>query len=285
MFDVHQLLRWLSAERPPVPIREGLSERHRRAHREGGLDVLLSSRPFPGERRFDLWLPDLGVAVELRRKTSRLEVDCGGESFALRTHGAQPRGRCYFLNDLARLERVTLDLPEVKRGIAVLLTNDALYWEPPKTTPDTVDAAFRLHEGRVVSGKMAWSRNASPGTKKDMEEPIILRGSYPLRWRDYGQPFPRTNGRFRYLAVETSPRGRPVPGGLNAGARRCANRCFRERSARGWSCRYFRLAAIGYRVSLALPLPPSSATIIVPVRGEGDSFHLTVPLAGEPSNR
>ena len=213
MFDVHQLLRWLSAERPLFRSERDFQSAIAARIEKAGLDVLLSSRPFPRERRFDLWLPDLGVAVELRRKTSRLEVDCGGESFALRTHGAQPRGRCYFLNDLARLERVTLDLPEVKRGIAVLLTNDALYWEPPKTTPDTVDAAFRLHEGRVVSGKMAWSQNASPGTKKDMEEPIILRGSYPLRWRDYGQPFPRTNGRFRYLAVETSPAAVRSPAG------------------------------------------------------------------------
>ena len=117
-----------------------------------------------------------------------------------------------------------------------------------------------------------------------MEEPIILRGSYPLRWRDYGQPFPRTNGRFRYLAVETSPAAVRFPAGLNAGAPRCANRCFRERSARGWSCRYFRLAAIGYRVSLALPLPAFIGDDHRPVRGEGDSFHLTVPFGGEPSN-
>ena len=213
MFDVHQLLRWLSAERPLFRSERDFQSAIAARIEKAGLDVLLSSRPFPGERRFDLWLPKTGVAVELRHKTSELKVDCGGESFALRTHGAQDRGRCDFLNDLARLERVTLDLPEVKRGIAVLLTNDALYWKVPKTRPDTVDAAFRLHEGRVVSGKMAWSRNASPGTKKDMEEPIILRGSYPLRWRDYGQPFPQTNGRFRYLAVETSPAAVRSPAG------------------------------------------------------------------------
>ena len=211
MFDVHQLLRWLAAERPlfrsEKDFRSALAGRIQKA----GLDVRVSSRPFRRERRrFDLWLPKIGVAVELRHKTRGLEVDCGGRSFALRTHGAEDRGRCEFLNDLARLERMSAEFPGVERGIAVLLTNDRRYWRPA-SKPNTVDAAFRLHEGRVVSGKLAWAKHTGPKTKEGMEDPIVLRSSYQLRWRDYGQPFPQTNGRFRYLSVEASPHAARSP--------------------------------------------------------------------------
>ena len=85
-------------------------------------------------------------------------------------------------------------------GYAVLLTNDHLYWSAPGRR-DTVDAAFRIHEGREISGQLAWSEHVSRGTVQDRESPIELEGYYSLRWREYSDLPVEPGGRFRYLAV------------------------------------------------------------------------------------
>ncbi len=166
--------------------------------------VRLEYKPFPAERMYlDIWLPGIGVAVELKYRTRKLNLEREGESFALRNMGAHDIGRCDFLNDIQRLEALRT-LPNARAGFALLLTNDPLYWKPP-SSPDTIDAAFRLHEGRTITGKMAWSERAGAGTTKHREEPIRLNGSYDLHWEDYGDSMgDGHNHRFRYLAVRTS---------------------------------------------------------------------------------
>ena len=152
-------------------------------------------------RRFlDIWLPVEGIAIELKYVTRRLELDLDGESFALRNHSAQDQRRYDFLWDIQRLELMRSNGSGCKAGYAVILTNDSSYWAVPRNR-GTVDADFRIHEGREVSGELAWAASASPGTKKDRESPIRLRGSYRLSWQEYSTFPVRSYGRFRYLAV------------------------------------------------------------------------------------
>ena len=66
---------------------------------------------------------------------------------------------------------------------------------------DTVDAAFRVHEGRTVSGALAWAASAVQGTVRGRESPIQIRGSYRLRWQEYSSFPGKSYGSFRYLAV------------------------------------------------------------------------------------
>ena len=63
-----------------------------------------------------------------------------------------------------------------KAGYAVMLTNDSSYWKVPGRS-DTVDADFRVHEGREISGALAWAARTGPGTMKGRESPIRLQGS------------------------------------------------------------------------------------------------------------
>lgn len=85
------------------------------------------------------------------------------------------------------------------------MTNDPLYWKKPAPTwRDTMDTAFRLHEGRQLRGEMAWSERASAGTMKNREDSIHLKGSYVARWRDYSDAGAERYGKFRYLAVRTA---------------------------------------------------------------------------------
>ena len=157
----------------------------------------------------DIYLPDEKIAIEVKYATRSLEPENKEESFALRDQGAQNLRRYDFLRDIQRLELMR-SMPEFcEVGHAVLLTNDWLYWECPRSQ-DTMDTAFRVHEGRKICGKLKWSKQpstGSPGTTRGRDESIQLKGSYCLHWKDYscipekspGKGKPR--GKFRYLAV------------------------------------------------------------------------------------
>lgn len=150
----------------------------------------------------DIWASSasLELAIELKYKTRRLVVTQEQKSFALKDQSAQDQGRYDFLKDVQRLEQITATHRSL-RGCAVLLTNDSAYWRTPRNS-DTVDAAFRTHEGRIATGRLSWGARASSGTKRTREDPIVLNGTYRLSWRDYSEPSRGSYGKFRYLAVE-----------------------------------------------------------------------------------
>lgn len=150
----------------------------------------------------DIWQTegDSARALELKYKTRNLRVDRDNEVFDLLEQSAQDHGRYDFIKDARRLEQVVLPLDDAVR-YAIILTNDRLYWNKP-SKDNTVDADFRLHEGRTLSGVLAWSPDAAKKTTEGREEPIHLRGSYRLHWRDYSEVGSGTYSKFRYLLVE-----------------------------------------------------------------------------------
>ena len=147
----------------------------------------------------DIWLPQEKVAIELKYATRSLELPDNEEPFALRNHGAHNHRRYDFLKDIHRLELMRSELGLCEAGHAVLLTNDPLYWNC--SSRKTMDLAFRVHEGREISRKLAWDPCASQGMVKGREESIQLRGSYCLHWQDYSCFHGEQRGKFRYLAV------------------------------------------------------------------------------------
>ena len=168
---------------------------------ESQVRLEISVIPVEAQRMFlDIWLPLEGIAIELKYKTRGLELEQDDESFVLRDQSAQDQGRYDFLRDIQRLELMRSKLEQCKAGYAVLLTNDSSYWKVP-THRDTVDADFRVHEGRAVSGALAWTASAGPGTVRGRESAIQIRGSYHLRWREYSSFPGKSYGSFRYLAV------------------------------------------------------------------------------------
>lgn len=143
-------------------------------------------------------LPHGSFAVELKYKTRKLTAEIEGESFSLASHSAQDIGRYDFIKDVFRLENIVSNLAGCD-GHAILLTNDSAYWKP--RSAGTVDEAFRLSEGRVLSGSMGWTEKASDGTKKNREINLELSGSYELHWQDFSIAISENYGQFRYLAV------------------------------------------------------------------------------------
>jgi hypothetical protein len=153
----------------------------------------------------DIWVAyqDAVLAIELKYKTRGLSVQVGSEWYRLKDQSAQDIGRYDFLKDIQRLEQVTIAYQTVI-GYAILLTNDSAYWTTP-ASHNTVDAGFRLHNGRVLEGVLPWGVNASEGTMKNREQPLGLQGKYHLQWSDYSHPTPERYGEFRSLVVKVLP--------------------------------------------------------------------------------
>ena len=205
MLDIHNLMADLSQHRPIF-------------HSEADFQFALAWQihetmpdwkirlewPYRKERNWhlDIWLSIPRIAIELKYRTKKLELKYDGEDFALSNQGAYDFGEYDFFKDIQRLERVVAD-KKAKAAFGILLTNDPRYWDPPKgdSWKKTTDAAFRLHEGRTITGKLTWSDKTAESTKEGREGPICLTGSYRLHWRDYSSLGTGTNQQFRYLAV------------------------------------------------------------------------------------
>ena len=198
MMDMRKLMDSLARERPvfhsEADFQFALAWQIREAT---GLDVRLEYPRVPNERVYlDIWLPEAKAAIELKYFKKKLDVEVGGERFALTNQGAQDINRYHFVSDVERVEAAG-------GGFAIALTNDPNYWtRAVKQSP--IDAAFRLHEGRTLPANkpLAWARHAATGKNKP---PVRLQHSYALAWRGYGPPLAgaaEAGRRFRYLAVE-----------------------------------------------------------------------------------
>jgi len=184
-----------------------------------GSIVRLETRPLRGEAIYlDVFAVanEFRVAVELKYLVRSLDLTIMGERFLLRNQGAHDVRRYDVVKDISRIESlVERDIADV--GFVIALSNDPAYWTQG-TKADPIDKDFRLHEGKLSSGKRSWSSNAGAGTTRGRPSPITLEYEHVVRWHDYPaigdtpkEGSPATIGdtpkegspeRFRYLAVE-----------------------------------------------------------------------------------
>lgn len=209
MIDLHNILKTLCSNRPVFHSEADFQHAFAwEIHLQWPNYSLRLEYPLSlGEReRLDIFAfdDDKKLAIELKYKTEALFAPIGGEVFWLKDVDARDQGRYDFLSDIQRLEKFVSEHDNVT-GYAILLTNDSLYWDAPRNTL-TVDASFRIHEGRVVNGILSWGATASVGTTKDREEPITIKGKYKLIWQDYCEieSHEHVEGyrKFRYLLVK-----------------------------------------------------------------------------------
>lgn len=146
--------------------------------------IRLETRTRPGER-LDVFAVIDGrrIAVELKYLLRKLTATIDGELFNLPDHSAQDLRRYDFIKDIGRLERMRLD-DLTDDAYAVALTNDPGYWRPT-AHEGTVDAAFRLPEGRRLAGVLGWAAHTGAGTMAGRNDPIALGGDYLVTWHDY----------------------------------------------------------------------------------------------------
>ncbi len=204
MIDVPHVMKTLAAQRKAYHSESDLQhafawEVHRRfPTADVRLERPLSANGKKLHLDFLIQLSGAAVAVELKYKTRKLLVELDGEAFSLASHSAQDIGRYDFIKDIFRLEKIVSSLENCV-GHAIMLTNDSSYWT--SHSKSTVDEAFRLTEGRVLKGAMAWTEKASDGTKKNREASLELDGTYRLNWQDFSVASKETYGQFRYLPV------------------------------------------------------------------------------------
>lgn len=127
--------------------------------------------------------------IELKYKTAEGSyVDLNNEAVGLMTHSAVDLGCYAYLKDINRLEYLAKTDPDFERGFAIILTNEPLYYRD--TGRSSVYDAFKIYDGKTVSGMLDWDRS-----NYDLEKlpswlkshPAFgLAGSYDMNWRNYG---------------------------------------------------------------------------------------------------
>lgn len=136
-------------------------------------------------------------APELKYLSKSFSTTLEGESVTLKQHGAHDQRRYDVCKDVTRMEAYA-DTTGFGAGVLVL-TNDPSYWQE-RSRVDTIDAAFNLSDLRELTGTLLWHELAKPGTTKNRETILEIKGRYPLTWQDYSRIEGRA-GLFRYLWI------------------------------------------------------------------------------------
>ncbi|WP_237714871.1 MULTISPECIES: hypothetical protein [Pelosinus] len=150
----------------------------------------------------DMWIvfPDgQKLALELKYKTRRIQLEADSEKFILANHSAHDCGRYDALRDIQRIEEIVQADKEVF-GAVLFMTNDSAYWEPPRTL-DTMDASFRIHDESTLSGTRQWAAHTGAGTMKGREAAINIHGKYTVQWQEYSSFERQTGSRFRFFLL------------------------------------------------------------------------------------
>lgn len=121
----------------------------------------------PGRAALDILIrtADEVMTIELKYPRQRLACEIDGERFTLKAQEAQDGGRYAVLKDVERMERFVAARPAASAAV-VVMSNDPAFGCGP-TPAGTADAAFALHEGRIVTGRLDWGPAAGVGTKGD----------------------------------------------------------------------------------------------------------------------
>ena len=152
------------------------------------IDVVVKSElgEYALELKYPLYIPE-GII------TSRLgSNDFKKEDYAV-NQGAQNIVRYLFWKDVKRIEYFSSLSKEVVGGIALLLTNDSIYWTAPKSEGDTTalyrEFSLKAGQSNLSSKSRRWlerkETNENKGGKVSLSEKYSgfdLEKVYPLYW-------------------------------------------------------------------------------------------------------
>lgn len=164
-----------------------------------------------GDIYIDIWVEinEKVYPIELKYKTIQCTITDGSEEYKLKQHGACDIGCYLYLKDVERIEHISKSLGDnFGKGYAIMLTNDHLYWDKPKTPPDTtIFRDFRIYDGRKIAAgqRLDWhpSSNSQPSWQKKML-PFTLTHNYTINWKDYSKLLNKEGKAtpFKYSIIE-----------------------------------------------------------------------------------
>ena len=140
----------------------------------------------------DIWVEDEGkiYPIELKYKTKECSTIINGEKFQVADQSAKDLGRYDYIADIKRIEDIKNKYTSTfGEGYAIILTNDASYYNVPNKQPQTMDAQFRIHQGAHLSGHLYWHATPSSTTivngNRKSRTAITLLGNYTMDWNLY----------------------------------------------------------------------------------------------------
>ncbi|OGM93989.1 hypothetical protein A2524_01705 [Candidatus Wolfebacteria bacterium RIFOXYD12_FULL_48_21] len=202
MLDIENLLKELSKKRPVFHSEADFQHALAWGIHEAYPDYKIRLEIRPGNSKekeyLDIFIEYKGINcfIELKYKTKKYSVEFDRENFSLAGHSAHDIGRYDFIKDIQRVEKF-LGKDDMAEGYAILLTNDRAYWS--ESYRMTVDKDFRVHEGRILQGRLVWDQRASEGTRKGRNKELHLRGTYECNWNDFSNIDSES---FRYLLIK-----------------------------------------------------------------------------------
>lgn len=190
-----------------VPLAE-LVERGVRAVRDGKRWEMSPSFPWSNDIFVDIVVESAGVFACLELKYATVPIRDSLCIFGeppidrnvkiIKNQSAQDLVMYNYWKDVRRIEILRDKFGTVAGGAAVLVTNDNVYWEPPR--PEAGYVAFSTHEGnRVGGGIVDWCGTVSSSTRGS-HAPFEMTGEYRPRWRESGLSAISVKGKkFRYI--------------------------------------------------------------------------------------
>lgn len=172
---------------------------------EPDLQIRLEYRPDPAIReKADIWIVTPAgqrIAVELKYLVRAAALTVRDERFHLRNQGAHDISRYDVVKDVTRVER-WLAHDNADDGLTIVLSNDPGYWN--RSTRDTIDRDFRLHDGGRLHGELRWAERAGSGTTRGRQAPLAVRHPHDVEWLDYSTV---DDHGFRALILHPTPDG------------------------------------------------------------------------------
>jgi|GEM_PF-717234 len=213
--EARTLLSSLSERRPlfhsEADFQHSLAWEIQKSHPEAQVRLEVPLSGIAGRAALDI-VVRLGTSVyafELKYFKGALRTAHDGETFRLPATVARDISRYDACKDVGRLEHA-VGSGQACRGFFIALSNDPGFWLSSERQ-GSIDEAFKIHDGRTLSGELRWTERAGAGTTKGRESAIELCGHYPLQWIEYSQIACSGCGRFRCLVVDVESGKAPTP--------------------------------------------------------------------------
>jgi hypothetical protein len=150
------------------------------------------------------------TAIELKYKTSELNVQVEDEHIELKQHGAANLGRFDAIDDARRVKSlVDSEITQISEGFTVFLTNDSDYWL--NNAQRTMSKDFALIEKRRFTNgdKLDWysdSLNVNSVSKNRMDPfaPIDIQFNDQIQWHDFSEIHKNKSGIFRFFVLDVN---------------------------------------------------------------------------------
>ena len=141
----------------------------------------------------NFWIP-----IELKYKTKGCFKHIDNEIFNLKNHAAKDVNCYLYLKDIQRIESIKANVSDFIQGYTVFITNDLSYTKRPQKD-DCIYKDFSLEQGIIKHGTLSWAENTGEGTKKNCEEPIVLKNEYKIDWKPFSKVDDSNTGTFVFL--------------------------------------------------------------------------------------